>query len=109
MDSHIILNYLELLATQSKQIRHNVNGKKKFGFYEDISITGQKQMAIREFCFWIYKSVLVEKINDQGKAQGRSTQNKMVYFMGSPSLIGQTVPVKVTQAFPNTIRGELVQ
>ncbi|MBC7420703.1 MAG: tRNA (N6-isopentenyl adenosine(37)-C2)-methylthiotransferase MiaB [Bdellovibrio sp.] len=53
-------------------------------------------------------NVLVEKINDQGKAQGRSTQNKLVYFMGSESLIGQTVPVKVTQAFPNTIRGELV-
>ncbi len=54
-------------------------------------------------------NVLVEKINEQGKAQGRSTQNKLVYFMGSPSLVGQTVPVKVTQAFPNTIRGELVQ
>ncbi len=54
-------------------------------------------------------NVLVEKINDQGKAQGRSTQNKLVFFMGSESLIGQTVPVKVTQAFPNTIRGELVQ
>ncbi len=54
-------------------------------------------------------NVLVEKINEQGKAQGRSTQNKLVYFMGSESLIGQTVPVKVTQAFPNTIRGELVQ
>ncbi len=54
-------------------------------------------------------NVLVEKINEQGKAQGRSTQNKLVYFMGSASLIGQTVPVKVTQAFPNTIRGELVQ
>ncbi len=54
-------------------------------------------------------NVLVEKINDQGKAQGRSTQNKIVYFMGSESLIGKTVPVKVTQAFPNTIRGELVQ
>ena len=54
-------------------------------------------------------NVLVEKINDQGKAQGRSTQNKIVYFLGSESLIGKTVPVKVTQAFPNTIRGELVQ
>ncbi|MBC7741257.1 MAG: tRNA (N6-isopentenyl adenosine(37)-C2)-methylthiotransferase MiaB [Bdellovibrionaceae bacterium] len=54
-------------------------------------------------------NVLVEKINEQGKAQGRSTQNKIVYFLGSESLVGKTVPVKVTQAFPNTIRGELVQ
>lgn len=53
--------------------------------------------------------VLVEKINEQGKAQGRSSQNKLVYFLGSPDLIGKTVPVRVTQAFPNVIRGELVQ
>lgn len=54
-------------------------------------------------------NVLVESINEQGKAQGRSTQNKLVYFMGSPSLVGQTVPVKITQAFPSVFRGELVQ
>lgn len=53
--------------------------------------------------------VLVEQINAQGKAQGRSTQNKLVYFLGSESLIGKTVPVKITQAFPNVLRGELVQ
>ncbi|MEK6628908.1 MAG: tRNA (N6-isopentenyl adenosine(37)-C2)-methylthiotransferase MiaB [Bdellovibrionota bacterium] len=54
-------------------------------------------------------SVLVEQINEQGKAQGRSTQNKLVYFIGSESLIGQTVPVKITFASPNVLRGELVQ
>ena len=53
--------------------------------------------------------VLVESINEQGKAQGRSTQNKLVYFMGSPELIGKTVPVRITQAFPSVFRGELCQ
>ena len=53
--------------------------------------------------------VLVESINEQGKAQGRSTQNKLVYFMGSKELIGQTVPVRITQAFPSVFRGELCQ
>jgi tRNA-2-methylthio-N6-dimethylallyladenosine synthase len=53
--------------------------------------------------------VLVETINEQGKAQGRSTQNKLVYFMGSPDLIGKTVPVRITQAFPSVFRGELCQ
>lgn len=53
--------------------------------------------------------VLVESINEQGKAQGRSTQNKLVYFMGSADLIGKTVPVRITQAFPSVFRGELVQ
>jgi tRNA-2-methylthio-N6-dimethylallyladenosine synthase len=54
-------------------------------------------------------NVLVEQINEQGKAQGRSTQNKLVYFLGSESLIGKTVPVKITFASPNVLRGELVQ
>jgi len=53
--------------------------------------------------------VLVESVNEQGKAQGRSTQNKLVYFLGSAELIGKTVPVKITQAFPNVFRGELLQ
>ena len=53
--------------------------------------------------------VLVEKKNEQGKLYGRSTQNKSVHFLGSENLIGQTVPVKITQAFPNNMRGELVQ
>lgn len=53
--------------------------------------------------------VLVESINEQGKAQGRSTQNKLVYFMGTAELIGKTVPVRITQAFPSVFRGELVQ
>lgn len=53
--------------------------------------------------------VLVETINEQGKAQGRSTQNKLVYFMGSADLIGKTVPVRITQAFPSVFRGELQQ
>ncbi len=54
-------------------------------------------------------NVLVESINEQGKAQGRSTQNKLVYFMGSTALIGKTVPVRITQAFPSVFRGELQQ
>lgn len=53
--------------------------------------------------------VLVEKMNEQGKLYGRSTQNKSVHFLGSETLVGQTVPVKITQAFPNNMRGELVQ
>ncbi len=53
--------------------------------------------------------ILVEQCNEQGKLQGRSTQNKLVYFLGSKDLIGQTVPVKITQAFPSVFRGELQQ
>jgi len=53
--------------------------------------------------------VLVENVQANGKVFGRSTQNKSVHFLGTESLVGKTVPVKITQAFPNNMRGELVQ
>ncbi len=52
--------------------------------------------------------VLVESYNDETQvATGRTTKNKVVHFMGQKDLIGQTVPVKITKAFPQTLRGEL--
>jgi tRNA-2-methylthio-N6-dimethylallyladenosine synthase len=53
--------------------------------------------------------ILVEKGNPaEGKITGRSTQNKLVHFLGSQDLIGKTVPVMITKAFPAVLRGELV-
>lgn len=56
-------------------------------------------------------NVLVESINEeQGRATGRSTQNKLVHFSADKellkNLIGQTVPVKITNAKPAVFRGE---
>lgn len=54
--------------------------------------------------------VLVEQVDrEHGKIQGRSTGNKLVHFMGGPDLIGKTVDVRITKAFPAVFRGELVQ
>jgi tRNA-2-methylthio-N6-dimethylallyladenosine synthase len=55
-------------------------------------------------------AVLVEEVDElTGIATGRSTQNKVVHFKGSKDLIAQTVPVKITSAFPQTLKGEMVQ
>lgn len=54
--------------------------------------------------------VLVEgQDQNRGNLHGRSTQNKNVFFLGDESLIGKTVSVRITKAFPATMRGELVQ
>ncbi|MCB0384366.1 MAG: TRAM domain-containing protein, partial [Bdellovibrionales bacterium] len=54
--------------------------------------------------------VLVEKFDEKsGRCSGRSTQNKLVHFQGEKGLIGQTVPVLVTEAFPQTLRGEWIR
>jgi tRNA-2-methylthio-N6-dimethylallyladenosine synthase len=73
--------------------------------------------AQREISFDLAKNfdgvtteVLVEaKTNLDGQLQGRTTQNKLVFFYGeAESLVGNTVPVKILKSFPNVLRGELV-
>jgi tRNA-2-methylthio-N6-dimethylallyladenosine synthase len=64
---------------------------------------------------WVQKyvgltlDVLVETY-DAGRAvvTGRSSQNKLIHLVGDASLVGQTVPVKITQAFPAMLRGDIV-
>lgn len=52
--------------------------------------------------------VLVEAKTDvEGQLQGRTTQNKLVFFMGATDLIGQTVPLKIVKAFPSVLRAEM--
>ncbi|QDK45453.1 tRNA (N6-isopentenyl adenosine(37)-C2)-methylthiotransferase MiaB [Bdellovibrio sp. ZAP7] len=54
--------------------------------------------------------VLVENTDrEEGKVHGRSTGNKLVHLKGSADLIGKTVDVRITRAFPATFHGELVQ
>lgn len=64
---------------------------------------------------WVQKyegltlDVLVETYDaGRGVVTGRSSQNKLVHLVGEASLVGQTVPVKVTRAFPAMLRGEIV-
>lgn len=53
--------------------------------------------------------ILVEEYNEQeGRATGRSTQNKLTHFTSDQNLVGQTVPVKITEAFPQTLRGVML-
>lgn len=52
--------------------------------------------------------VLVEDWNkERGTVSGRSTENKVVHFKGDASLKGKTVPVKIYESFPQTLRGRL--
>lgn len=54
--------------------------------------------------------VLVESYNaDTNILTGRTTKNKVVHFMGDPKYIGHTLDIKILKAFPQTLRGEIVE
>jgi len=54
--------------------------------------------------------ILVEKVSRKRTDQlsGRTENNRVVNFDAGPGLIGQFVDVRITEALPNSLRGELV-
>ena len=54
--------------------------------------------------------VLVEEFHENdGSCFGRSTQNKSVHFAGTKADVGQTLPVLIKEAYPQTLYGEIVR
>ena len=45
---------------------------------------------------------------DPGQLAGRTANNRVVNFEGNPELIGDFVDVMITEALPNSLRGQLV-
>ncbi len=54
--------------------------------------------------------ILVERPSrkDPSQLAGRTENNRVVNFRGDASLIGQFVDLKITEALPNSLRGELI-
>ncbi|MDZ7662223.1 tRNA (N6-isopentenyl adenosine(37)-C2)-methylthiotransferase MiaB [Thiohalophilus sp.] len=45
---------------------------------------------------------------DPDQLSGRTANNRVVNFRGSPELVGEFVDVNITEALPNSLRGELL-
>jgi tRNA-2-methylthio-N6-dimethylallyladenosine synthase len=56
------------------------------------------------------QKVLVEKPSkkDASELAGRTDNNRIVNFAGPARLIGQMVDIRITQAMPHSLRGEVV-
>ncbi|MDQ6970875.1 MAG: tRNA (N6-isopentenyl adenosine(37)-C2)-methylthiotransferase MiaB [Mariprofundus sp.] len=53
--------------------------------------------------------VLVEKDSrEAGDMQGRTADFKIVHFKGNPRQVGQIMPVRITEAYGQSLRGELI-
>ena len=45
---------------------------------------------------------------DASELMGRTECNRIVNFAGMPRLIGQMIDVQITQAYPHSLRGDVV-
>jgi len=54
--------------------------------------------------------LLVDRVSDhvEGELKGRTENNRSVSFMGDLSLIGKFVDVTITEAYSNSLRGEML-
>jgi len=53
--------------------------------------------------------VLVEKESrNEGDMQGRTPDFKIVHFRGNPRQVGQIMPMRITEAYGQSLRGELI-
>jgi tRNA-2-methylthio-N6-dimethylallyladenosine synthase len=92
-------------------------------FPDEIPLTVKKQrlsqlqqrinamaLAISESMVGTIQRILIEQPSRKNPQElaGRTENNRVVNLSGEPNLIGQLVDVKITQALPNSLRGELV-
>ena len=56
------------------------------------------------------EEVLVEGLSKQSEKDvtGRTRSNKIVNFKGDVNLVGKLVPVRITNAYPHSLRGEII-
>ncbi len=70
----------------------------------------QKAAEISREMVGTTQRILVERLSKKDRSQiaGRTENNRVVNFNGSADLIGQFVDVKITEALPNSLRGEMI-
>jgi tRNA-2-methylthio-N6-dimethylallyladenosine synthase len=71
----------------------------------------EQARAISEGMVGSVQKVLVEGISrkSEDEVSGRTENNRVVNFPADQSVIGQFVNVRITEAYPNSLRGELIE
>jgi len=84
--------------------------KKKRRLFMLQEVLNKQTLAISEGMIGTVQKVLVERLsrNSFTEVAGRTENNRVVNFEGSPELIGQFVEVEITEALTNSLRGKLV-
>ncbi|MEG7564645.1 tRNA (N6-isopentenyl adenosine(37)-C2)-methylthiotransferase MiaB [Vibrio cholerae] len=84
---------------------------KKERLYELQQQINSQAMRYSRLMLGTEQRILVEgpSKKDLMELRGRTENNRVVNFEGSPDLIGQFVDVKIVDVFPNSLRGELLR
>jgi len=84
--------------------------KKKRRLFMLQEVLNKQTLAISEAMIGTIQRVLVERLsrNSFTEVAGRTENNRVVNFEGSPELIGQFVDVEITEGLTNSLRGKLV-
>ncbi len=74
------------------------------------NVISSNAAAINKQMIGTVQSVLVDGVSRKSDAQisGRTENNRVVNFAGDASLIGQFVDVKISEAWTNSLQGELI-
>src|SRR5690606_25369331 len=74
------------------------------------ALIDRQAAAIAQGMVGTVQRVLVEKPSrrDPGELMARTENNRTVNFVGSPRLIGQMIDVRITHAFTNSFKGEVL-
>ncbi len=74
------------------------------------SVISSNAAAVSQQMVGTVQSVLVDRVSRKSELQisGRTENNRVVNFAGDKALIGQFVDVKITDAWTNSLQGELI-
>src|SRR5690625_2373285 len=74
------------------------------------ALVTKQARAISEAMIGTTQKVLIEEIGRAScrELMGRTENNRVVNFAGQPRLIGQMVEVRITDAYTNSLRGEIM-
>ncbi len=99
-------------GTPAAQLPDNVSldtKKKRLAILQQrLLVSGR---AISEKMIGTTQTILVTgaSLKDPKQFSGRTENNRVVNFAGDASMIGQLLPINITEALPNSLRGEIVK
>ena len=109
-DSAFCFNYSARPGTPASKVEDNVPQEVKDARLQELLVVVREQTReAHERHVGQVEDVLVERASKtSGDMQGRTPDLKIVHFKGQMRQIGQIMPVRITKAYGQSLRGELV-